>query len=424
MSTIELFNQSLVRSFDKVLESFVSGEEYKSQPPQGPPNNLPTLTAPELANLQRTVYGEDLNTTGYAYSELQLIEDAKPVEIVFPDAATLNGTNICGIDGSNQRIERGAFYLIIARTAIVNFKYSKEGFKPYFYNASKDACCVIWVDGNVFNNDILLHTKVINGQQDKSYSIIGELTDTSVPFLFKYDPSSSTKSPSSHALGWGVKIQQALELDCLKQVKLTERTVCIKDGPLFSTSVTPKDVIDGLAPIYEWQKQTLVACSKSVKDSTMLIESLLRNTDLRNYWFKDQNITDSTLKSIATDLLLLPRILKPGFRTPLMVAVPVARSGIVKTEPRLKPLSCYYLSKSKPHTYIRLEIPWFMHERDKKQVEEAINIVAWQHELGHSAPLVQIAANERCQLISEKNILEMQTVAALNKNKLEFPQEI
>ena len=129
------------------------------------------------------------------------------------------------------------------------------------------------------------------------------------------------------------------------------------------------------------------------------------------------------MKQVSTDSILLPRILKPGYRTPLMEAVPRSRQKVVEIEKRLMPLTCYYLSWHQPHTYIRIEVPKFMWMNNKEKVEKAISIVAWQHELGHKAPLVQLASDLRCQLGYEKNILEKQTISYLHKNKLDFPED-
>jgi hypothetical protein len=426
--SIGLKNELLVNAFSGVLKSFNTVEEYKLSPPQGPPQDLPTLSNDELKALQHTIYGEDLTNTGYAYHTIKLVESPALVNIPIPTLEVLKDINICGIDGSNQRVERGSFYFILTRASIVNFRYSEQGFKPYFYNRNIDASAVTWVDGNVFKDDVKLYTKTINTKNEDGFSLLKHLRQNKTePLLVRYDPDKVDKSPSSHALGWAVKIQQSLELLCLSDVKTTEKTVCIKDGPLFSTSVSIIDVMEGLDPIFSWTNQILVACSKRIKDSTLLVEALIKNIDLRNYWFKDQNINDATLKSIATDSLLLPRILKPGQRTPLFAAVPVSRQKVVDTKmggnPQLTPLSCYYLSRHRPHTYIRMEIPQFMWENDPKAVEEAIQIVAWQHEIGHKAPLVQLAADDRCQLQYEKQILEKQTTAALSKFKLDFPEE-
>lgn len=419
-----MIKKNIVKSFGDVLNCFVDGKVYKTKPPQGPPENLPTLTNEELASLQQTLWGEDLAGTGYAYQQIKLVEDPAPIEVSMPTVEDLKDINVCGIDGSNQRIEKSSFYFLLARASIVEFRYSINNLKPYFYNRTFDTSGVLWVDGNVFNDDVRIYTEDLAFSEDGSVNILSKIAkDIDYPFLVRHDPEKIDKSPSSHALGWAVKLQQALELACIKYIPTNIKTVCIKDGPLFSTSVSPSDTQEGLNPIFGWQDQVLVACSKRIKDSSLIAEALKRNVDLRNYWFPNQNINETTLKFISTDSLLLPRILKPGFRTPLMEALPVARQGVVNSEPRLMPLSCYYLSKHQPHTYIRLEIPKFMWERDKKRVEDAIRIVAWQHELGHRAPLVQLAADRRCQLTSEKDILEKQTMSVLFKKQLDFPED-
>jgi hypothetical protein len=135
---MDKYNKALVSSFAGVLESFTEGSEYNQRPPQGPPTELPVLSNEELSALQNTVFGEDLSGTGYAYSEITLMESPEPVEIDLPEPNLLEDINICGIDGSNQRIERSSFYFIIARATIVNFRYSKAGLKPYFYNRNRD----------------------------------------------------------------------------------------------------------------------------------------------------------------------------------------------------------------------------------------------------------------------------------------------
>lgn len=416
--------KNIIQSFSGVLGCLVNGETYKAKPPQGPPETLPSLTNEELENLQRTLWGEDLANTGYAYRQIRLVEEPNPVSVTMPKIDELRDVNVCGIDGSNQRVERSSFYFLLARAAIVEFRYSTVDAKPYFYNRTFDTSGVLWVDGNVFSNDITIYTEELGLSNDGNVNILNKISpNVEYPFLVRHDPEKINKSPSSHALGWAVKLQQALELACIKEIPTDVKTVCIKDGPLFSTSISPSDTLTGLTPIFTWDDQILIACSKRIKDSSLIVEALQRSTDLRNFWFPNQNINDNTLRFISTDSLLLPRILKPGYRTPLMEALPVARQGIVQQESRLMPLSCYYLSRHQPHTYIRLEIPKFMWERNKEKVAEAIRIVAWQHELGHRAPLVQLAADRRCQLTSEKSILEKQTLSVLFKNNLDFPED-
>lgn len=419
----------ILTSFDGVLKSFQNGEDYRRSPPEGPPSDLPSLTNEELETLKKTHYGEDLSSTGYSYHSIAVAEDnPAPVEVPVPSVDDLTRINVCGIDGSNQRVERSTFYFILARAAIVEFRYSTTDEKPYFYNKLFDKNGVLWVDGNVFRSDVKLHTELIPSDKDVSVDILDRIrNDSQMPFLVRHDPEKTDKSPSSHALGWAVKMQQALELNCIREVPTDIETVCIKDGPLFSTSVSRNDTLTGLSPTLQWKSHVLVACSKRIKDSRLLLEALQKNVPLRNYWFPDQNINDNTLKLVSTDSILLPRLLRPGFRTPFMEAIPVARKAIVDDaqggDSRFTPLSCYYLSKHQPHTYIRLEVPKFMWEADKERVLKAVSIVAWQHELGHRAPLVQLAADLRCQLAYEKGILEKQTVSYLHRNDLDFPED-
>ncbi len=416
------YSEPLTKAFEGVFNAFSDVQEYKKGPPKGPPEDLPTLTNEELKALKLPVFQEDRNDGG-AYSSIELIEDPNLVEVEIPNSQDLGDINICGIDGSNQRVDRSSFYLILARAAIVEFRYSVHNLKPYFYTKNRDAGAVTWVDGNVFKESIKLHTKNL-GNTDDTKSILKDVEKlNATPLLVRYDPDKIDKSPSSHALGWAVKLQQTLELLCLKDVPTNTKTVCIKDGPLFSTSVSLNDTLAGLNPIFQWKDQVLIACSKRVKDSSLLVDALIKNQALREHWFAGQNLNDQSLKAIGTDSLLLPRILKPGFRTPLMAAVPIARKHIVDMESRLMPLTCYYLSRHKPHTYIRIEIPKFMYDRDAQSIKKAISLVAWQHELGHRAPLVQLASDNMCQLDAERRILEKQTSAALYKKGLEFPED-
>ena len=417
-------NKSIVQTFNRVMDTFVSGEEYQESPPKGPPTDLPTLSVEELNSIRETVHGEKLHETGYSYSHIKVVEYPDPVEVKRPQLEELENLNICGIDGSNQRVEHSTFYFILARAAIVEFRYSNKNLKPYFYNKTLDASGVVWVDGNVFDESIKLHTNYIETDSEGKANILRYLQkDRSKPYLLRHDPTKVDKSPSSHALGWAVKLQQALELDCIKQVPKDIETLCIRDGPLFSTSVSPKDTINGLKPIFGWDDQVLIACSKRVKDSSLLVEAVQKNVHLRNHWFHNQNLSSTSLKFISTDSILLPRILKPGYRTPLMEAVPVSRKAVVEIEPRLMPLTCYYLSRHQPHTYIRLEIPRFMYGRDKKRIEKYIGLVCWQHEIGHRAPLVQLAADIRSQLGYEKTVLERQTISYLRRKQLNFPED-
>jgi len=419
--------------FDDILNCLREDEDYQKRPPQGPPTDLPTLSEDELESLKGEFSGRQLQESSgfdrYAYKTIEpLFEgDLKPKELILPTKEDLKHINICGIDGSNQKIERGLFYFILARGAFVNFKYSTDGSKPYAYEKTKDFSAMVQVDGNLFNENLSNNCQTAPQGSDVSLLSIVEGTNKK-PLRVAYDPTKSDKNPRSHALGWAVKLQQALELSCIDAIDYQGNvdTVCIRDGPLFSTSVTPTDVIDGLSRTKKWgSNQILISSSKRVSESTLLVEALLNPVakPLRDYWFQGQNIVDATLKTVATDMLLLPKILKPGHRTPLMAAVPRARSAIVDHDPDLTPLMCYYYSRTRPHTFIRLEVPKFMWEHDKDMVNRGLQITAWQHELGRRAPLVQLFADKFAQLYSEKVILERKTNRTLEERKLTLPEE-
>lgn len=423
-------NEGLIHSFSGVLKSFNSGEAYKRKPPQGPPGNWPSISDAELLALNQTDSGEDKNNEKpYKVLDLLIEDDYMPRKVNFPSVNLLADLNIYGIDGSNQKIEKSAFYLILARAAIINFRYSKDGSKPYFTHKLKDATGLMLVDQNVFDFDkVNVHSTVIELGENPEAKRIGRylVKDLKDPLAFKYDITKTDKSPSSQALGIAVKLMQTLELISLSEIQLENKAICIKDGPLFSPSVSEKDTIEYLGKIHQWSDQILVSCSKRIRDSRLLIQALKEKPNLREKWFPKDLITEKTLNQIPSDSIVLPRLLKPGERTPLFKAIPIARQPVVAEgtgDPKLTPLTCYYLSRTKPHTYLRLEIPMLFYERDTRKVEEAISVVAWQHELGRIAPLVQVVADERCQLTSEKVILQRKTEAALKEFGLEFLQD-
>lgn len=419
-------------NFDNVLKRLRPSTEYYALPPRGPPQNLPHLSEADLDGLRTELLGENLasnlNMQGYAYESIKpnIEGDLMPKDIPLPDTNDLKHIDVCSIDGSNERVGRGIFYFLISRGAFVNFKYSTDGSKPYVYTKTRDFSAVIQVDGNIFNDSIIYDCQSPGANASGELDVLPIIQGTDKrPLRVGYDPTISNKSPSSQALGWAVKIQQALELECLSYVRsdVDAKTVCIRDGPLFSTSATKTDIKKGLGKTFDWgRNQILIASSKRVSESTLLVEALLGSQDLRDYWFEDQNLTDSTLKNLATDMLLLPKILHPGQRTPLMAAVPRARNQITKDEPRLMPLVCYYYSRMKPHTFIRLEVPKFMWDQNKDMVNEALKITAWQHELGHKAPLVQLFADKFSRLLSEKAILERKIDKKLDESGLVLPE--
>ena len=427
-----------MHSFESILRNCLKeGAEYRQSPPQGPPDEYAALSDEALAALNQTEHGEDSQANrGGVYSPLFPLripdgEDVRPCLVDMPDADELADIHVCGIDGSNQRVQRSAFQLIMARACIIAFRYSKSGKKPYFYHQVENAEAVVWVDGNIFDGDqINIRTKKpLNGVLDFLKALSSLSPAERMPMIMRYKRGEMKKSPSGYALGVAVQLHQALELLCVVNARARvheANMVCIKDGPLLPTSTSVRDTVNGLSSIFSWKKgQVLIACSKRVSESPLLLETLLSPLGalLKESWFPGQRIVDDHFRALASDAILLPRILKPGHRTPFIEAVPVARSGVVKEESGLTPLSCYYLSRSRPHTYIRMEVPRCMWESDRDGVHQAVKIAAWQHELGRAAPLVQLEADKQCDLSAERRMLEWQTANALAKRKLNFLED-
>ena len=432
-------NINLVNAFNGVLENLVEGEDYAKLPPRGP-RDLATLSKAEIEarelneNGESTARDDNYDPTTHKNIQIDIEESNLPRPVSLPNSDDLDGIIICGIDGSNQKVEKNSFYFILARASIVNFKYTKGTEPPYFYTIKKDASAVTWIDGNIFKENVIEHTnnklrKQRQGEEGVDiFSFIEQ--DNSKPFMVGYDHTKSEKSPSGHALGWAVKFQQALELLCLSNIEtdISKKTVCIKDGPLYSTSSSTNDTVDGLRPIVQWNSQILVCVSKRINDSKLILETLCSFPELLQIYFPEDEVTKENILAIGTDSLLLQRILKPGHRTPLIKAVPVARTGTCKKatdelQKDFMPLCCYYRGKTRPQTFIRIEIPFFMWDQNKKLVEEAISVVAWQHELGGKAPYIQLVADDLCQLNYEKELLEKQTLAALSNKNLELAEQ-
>lgn len=434
MENILNYNQNLILGFERVLKCLPEGLDYNDKPPRKT-EDLPMLTDEEVEALLLNEVGETTKPKdffNYSKQDLDLTieEGLHPRYVSFPTPDDLDGLEIFGIDGSNQRLENPCFNFILARGAIVNFRYTKGTEKPYFYTKFKDASAVVQIDGNVFTKSIKgmtydrLYDSTKNQTKDQqALSIYDHLSHNTSqkPFLLGYNHNIQEKNPASHALGWAVKLMNVLELQCFESIPTDRNLVCIKDGPLFSTSSTPADNIAGLRHILSWEKGILVSVSKRVSDSRLLLDIFCQFPELLEYYFKNQNITPDTIRSIGTDALILPRILSPGQRTPLIKAIPIARRNYVTSKPDLFPLVCYYMRKTKPHNIIRLEIPIFMFRKNPEAVQKAISVVAWQFELGVKAPLIQLAADERCQVAHEIHLLRQQTASAIDQKKLLIP---
>lgn len=428
-------NQHMLFGFEKVLGCLPDGSEYNSKPPKKT-ENLPLLSNEEVDSLLLNEVGESSNSFfNYRKEDLDLKveEGLHPRKVELPTSDNLDGLEIFGVDGSNQRIDNPCFSFILARAAIVNFRYTKGIEKPYFYTKFRDCSAIVQIDGNVFSNSIKGHTyenlylTTKNAKKEDSvdiYSHIGRNSQEK-PLLLGYNHETQEKNPASHTLGWAVKLMNVLELMCFEDIPVDRKLVCIKDGPLFSTSSTQNDNLDGLNHTYKWENGVLIGVSKRVADSRLFLDIFCQFPDVIDYYFPNQNITVDTIRSIGTDALLLARIISPGERTPLIQAIPVARRNYVSKEhsgnPDLFPLVTYYMRRSKPHNVIRLEIPIFMYKRDPQAVKDAISVVAWQFEIGAKAPLVQLAADERCQISHEIKLLKRQTSSMIDQKGLNIP---
>jgi hypothetical protein len=415
----------LINSFKELLGNFTPGVEYKLRPPYGPLDELPTLSKDEIDALNFDAFGSNPESRGktYAFKTINFkIEDRLlPQTVALPSMSSFEDIYIFGVSGHNVKVSRGAFYFILAKSNLLNFRYSIHERRPFFYNTNKTVSALMSVDNNIFKdgmkekcteaylNDNALIDRIYEGEYDK-------------PFAMGFKPDESA---SSQALGWGVKLQQMLELASIKDIPTDRKVICIKSGPLFSTSVAPEIVVKTLKPVIEnWTNQIYIACSDNAADSHLLIEALIENVSLRKLWFPNQNISNEQLMTIGSDLFILDKILLPGQRTPLIEAIERARVMIVSQEPKLTPVTCYYRSRKKPYPYLRIEIPKHLFQTKKAATLEAIDILVWQYELGKKAPLIQVAANQLSKLSAEKAILERQTAVALEKSNLNLPTQL
>ncbi|NII27592.1 hypothetical protein HB364_21090 [Pseudoflavitalea sp. X16] len=418
--------KDILSAFTGILDSLVDGEKYDSLPPRGP-IDLPfsSVSDEELESIDQDIYGEDEeDDTMIDANLIKVIESPEIKEVKFPGSNELDGLNIIGITGANNRILTTSFHLILARSSIVNFKYTKGFDKPYFYTKSRDASAILVLDNNIFDSAYTLHTynELINSSDSPIYDHL--LKSKGQAFIFKYNYEKFKKAPSSQSLGLAVKFQHSLELLSIDDFEVADKSplVCIKDGALFSNSSKVSDIQNGLQKLLGWsnKKKTFIALSSKITDSRVLINTLNAYPHLIEKYFPNQHITGRVINSFGTDVLLLKKILKPGYRTPLIEYVEKTRQQIIEKEgfEGLKPLTCYYHKRAKPYSFVRIEIPKFMWQENKQQVEFAISAAIWQFELGGDKPLVIAAASERCILDHDRTLIEQQMKAAFDKKKL------
>lgn len=422
-------DNKILNAFDGILENLVEGNVYGTKPPRGPSENVPSVSDEALRSTEEDIYGQDEREEfGVPQGEnaIRLCETPQIKAVELPDTNELDKLNIIGITGANSRILTTSFHLILARSSIVNFRYTSGFEKPYFYTKSRDASALLVLDDNIFDSNYSIHTYNDLVDQTKSFPIYDHLNKQTIkPYRFRYDHEKSKKAPNSQSLGLAVKFQHALELVSIADTEI-ERDgplVCIKDGALFSNSTSITDIRNGLQKLSSWsgQDKFFIAVSEKVSESRVLIKTLNELPELIEEYFPNQNITIGLINSFGTDTLLLKKILRPGFRTPLIEYIEKTREGIINNGLEgFKPVTCYYHKRSKPYGFIRLEMPKFMWEENKELADFAIKTAIWQYELGIDSPLVIKAAHDRCNLSHDRWVIEQQMKAAFERRKLEL----
>lgn len=420
----------MINAFGGILENLVDGAKYDSLPPSGLSGKIASVPIEALDSIDQDIWGQD-EKEGFGHQEIdnsiKVVEPFTRKKVDIPSISELDDTNVIGISSDNARIITTSFHLILSRTSIINFRYSKGYEKPYFYTKSSDSSAIMVLDNNIFESTYSIHT--YNELPEKTKVPIFDhfkKNKDNKPFRFKYNYEQSKKAPSSQSLGLAVKFQHTLELVNLNEIDFNQSglTVCIKDGAMFSNSTELSDITNGLKKLISWRRKNryYIALSTKVSESRVLIKTLIACPELIEEFFPGQNMTIGIISSFGTDTLLLKKILIPGFRTPLIEYIESTRKGAI-ARPELEglmPVTCYYHKRSRPYNFIRIEMPKFMWNDDRESAERAIDIALWQYELGGNKPLVLNAASERCDLSHDKWVVEQQMKAAFDKKKLDL----
>ncbi|MFB6225113.1 MAG: DNA double-strand break repair nuclease NurA [Candidatus Paceibacteria bacterium] len=318
----------MINGFNKVLGQLEEGRNYKKKPPHGPPDDFPSLKQEEVERIQKE---QDHTEKDRSYDYTKLLEDYHPTEVDFPSSEELNGTHIFAIDGSNQVVGPPAFKPILAKSSIVEFEYTNEKKLKYHNIKSISTQAIFISEAGVFKDTVdLVGIDLTDESGDEEVSLLKSvrMSDDDVPFLL--EANNQTGNPVKEAMGWGVKLQQTLELLNLNLIEDVPG-VTIRDGPLLSTSADESDTIKALNDYTNHLKnQTLVSISKNVDNSTLIIECLKENKKLRDTWFPDQQITKRQLEKISGDSSVLDKIISPGERTPFVEAVNLQRAELVR----------------------------------------------------------------------------------------------
>jgi hypothetical protein len=413
----------MLEGFSKILKTLNNSSVYSKKPPYGPPDEYPIIPDTELKKLHDSITGAAMDNTIYKY--MKLIDDGlHPKTVRLPKPHHIAGNSIWSIDGSSKILDYTAFYMLLSRSALVEYEYSDE--QKYLHHTIElyDSSSVCVVDGNIFSEKLALFGASTRGvRDDPEFSWIPIVNKPNEPIIVSYDPHSKDKKPSMHALAWCNKFMQTLEI--LAQFKLpVEKTgVLIRDGPLLPVYASAIDLERSLGFFLKnHQNKILICSSKRISESTQFLEFLLHpNSEAAlDFYFTDQNVTKSTIGKLPADYLLLQKILKPGQRTPFLEIFPTNQKVILEKHPEMVPITTYYMRKRTPNTIIRLEFPKKYLEGDyREKLDFAISCVAWQHELGVKVPHVQEFADAQCQVKAEAEILRKVTASRLVNEGLE-----
>ena len=409
----------LVNDMAQVLRTISDSKSYYQKPPIGPTDNYPVLSEEELELMKKTA---EISSKDATYLSIKLVEDnLAPISVELPSESSLSNVSIWGIDGSNKALDYSAFHMLLSRASIVEFMYSLDDLEEYHDVSIIDRAGICMVDGNIFSDNIHLVGNTAKNIDRTNPSWIDIIERSDEPIIVSFNPDTTDKKPSSHAQGWCVKIMHTLELLALSRLPKEKSGVVIRDGPLLPVAATMKDTLRAMNNVLEWNNKKIISVSKRIQESTLFVEFLTnpQNQKHMEYYFPNQKISRTLMKKLPADYILLPKILKPGQRTPFLEAVPKNRAPITEKNPDLTPVSCYYMRKRAPHSIVRIEFPRLYLNQNREMLDWALSCVAWQHEIGNSVPHVQEFADRQCQLNSEIEILQNMARSELMSKGLE-----
>ena len=418
---MELMFELMFESLSDIFRNLSDSKTYNLAPPIGPPTVYPILSSEELQKIQESLFGR-ANGNEYAYDRLKMIEHPKCPIVRELIPKELDGMNIWSIDGSNQTLDFSAFQTLLSRASIIEYRYSLEPLSQYHLIKTLDCSGVCIVDGNIFQDGIYLYgqsTAHLNDLSEISWMDVIDGSDS--PLIVSYNPHDNDVNPSSHASGWNIKFMQTLELLALRKIPNDQSGVVIRDGGMYPICATVIDTKKAILETLNWNNKIVISCSKRIDESTLFLELLTNNSaesSLLEYYFPEQSISTKHVNKLPADAILLRKILQPGERTPFVEAVPRSRKAICEGNDDLIPVCSYYMRKRAPNSIIRMEFPKYYLEKPD-QLDMAIRVVAWQHEIGVKVPQIQESADKHCQIKSESQLLRKIIASELATKGLE-----